>query len=91
MAATQAKHRQSLEKAVIDSNCSVQKRGPMYGFVVCMTAIIGGVYLIHSGQQAGGLVSIISALGALAVVFVYGKARQRKELQEKSEAIVKRP
>lgn len=89
MAEQQSAHRQEIEKKVIASNCHVQKSGPIFGFIVCMTAIIGGVYLIHSGQQAGGLVSIISALSGLAVVFVYGKKKQKEDLQQKLAALVK--
>lgn len=88
MAENQSQHRQSLEKAVIAANCSTQKTGPIYGFVICMTAILGGVYLIHDGKSAQGLTAIISALSALVLVFVVGKWKQEKELSEKSNALI---
>jgi uncharacterized membrane protein len=88
MAEQQAKHRQGLERAVIDSNIFVQKVGPFLGFVVAMTAIGGGVYLIMQNKEVSGLAAILGALVSLAGVFVYGKSKQRKELNEKAEDFV---
>ena len=90
MAESQLHHRQGLEKAVIEANCKVQKSGPIYGFIICMTAILGGMYLVYVGKSTQGLAAIISALASLAVVFVVGRKKQQKELKEKSEALVNR-
>ena len=54
MAEQQAKHRQSIEKTVIDSNAFVQKVGPFLGFVVAMTAVIGGTILVLKGKDGYG-------------------------------------
>jgi hypothetical protein len=54
-----------------------------------MTAIGGGVYLIQLGKGAAGLASIITALASLAVVFVYGRTKQKQELEQKSDTLVK--
>jgi uncharacterized membrane protein len=43
MAESQLKHRQELEKQVVGSNCKAQQRGPIYGLIVCLAAIFGGV------------------------------------------------
>jgi uncharacterized membrane protein len=91
MAESQQKHRQELEKQVIDSNCRAQQRGPIFGFIVCMSAIGGGVYLIHTGKDASGLASIITALASLAVVFIYGKTTQRQQLREQATGLVAPP
>ena len=87
MAEQQAKHRQSIEKTVIDSNAFVQKVGPFLGFVVAMTAVIGGTILVLKGKDGYGLAAIIGALASLAGVFIYGKRHQRKELDEKAQDI----
>lgn len=89
MAEQQSKHRQNLEKTVVDSNAFVQKAGPFLGFVVAMTAVVGGIELILKGKDGYGLAAIIGALASLAGVFIYGKTRQRKELNEKAEDFVK--
>jgi len=39
-------------------------------------------------MSGAGLTAIISALAALVGVFVYGKSEQKKELKEKSEALL---
>ena len=91
MAENQSRHRQSLETRVVDANCGVQKTGPIYGFIVCMTAILGGIYLIRSGKSPEGLASILGSLGGLVAVFIYGRRKQTKELKEKADAIVPRP
>lgn len=42
MAESQHEHRQKLEKTVVESNAFSQKVGLILGFVVAMTAIVGG-------------------------------------------------
>lgn len=87
MAESQASHRQDLERSVVLSNCHAQKMGPIYGFIVCMTAIVCGTYLIHSGKSGEGLAAIVTALASLSVVFIYGRKKQEKDLKEKADAI----
>ena len=57
------------------------------GFIICMTAIGGGIFLIQSGKGAAGLASIITALASLAVVFVYGRTKQKQELKEQQSTL----
>jgi len=89
MAEQQSKHRQGLERTVVDSNAFVQKLGPFLGFFVAVTAVIGGIFLILKGKDGYGLAAIIGALASLAGVFIYGKSKQKKELEEKAEAFVR--
>ena len=88
MAENQHTHRQELEKHVIHSNVSAQKLGTILGFIVAMTVIIGGVYLVHEGKSGEGLAAILTALAALVGVFVYSKYEQQKDLARKSQALV---
>ena len=85
MAEQQGRHRQEIEKTVINSNAFVQKVGPFLGFIVAMTAVIGGIVLILKGKDGYGLAAIITALASLAGVFIYGKKQQRKNLDEKAQ------
>jgi len=80
MAESQLKHRQDIERRVVDPNCRAQERGPVYGLIVCLAAISGGVYLIHSGQNAAGLAAIITPLAAIVGVFIYGRISQQRQL-----------
>jgi uncharacterized membrane protein len=87
MAESQHTHRQALEKHVIHSNISAQRLGTVLGFVVAMTVVIGGMYLIHEGKSGEGLAAILTALASLVGVFLYSKHEQRKELAKKTEAL----
>lgn len=91
MAENQSQHRQALEKSVIAANIRAQKVGPILGFIVCIAAIASGTFLIYVGKSAAGLVPIIGALGGLAGVFFYGKYQQKKDLGERSTAIISSP
>jgi uncharacterized membrane protein len=90
MVERQSVHRESIEACVVQGNVNSQVRGSWFGFIVSMTAIVGGIYLIAIGKGALGLTSIISSLVALVAVFYYGKRHQKKELTEKSTALEKR-
>ena len=54
-----------------------------------MTAILGGIFLAYEGKETSGIATIITALVGLAGVFVYGKMEQKKELANKTQALVK--
>ena len=87
MAESQSKHRQELEKRVISANIRAQRFGSVLGFLVCMAAIGSGTFLIYAGKSTEGLVPIIGALGGLVAIFVLGKQRQKKELDNKSTTL----
>jgi len=87
MAETQHDHRLTIEDDVVNSNIAAQKLGTILGFIVAMAAIIGGIFLAYIGRETSGLTAIITALVALAGVFVYGKSEQKKDLANKDKAI----
>jgi uncharacterized membrane protein len=88
MAEQQSRHRQTIETKVIDSNVFVQKLGPILGFIIAMTAVVGGIVLILKGKDGYGLASILTPLAGLVGVFIYGKQRQKKELEDKAEGFI---
>ena len=87
MAESQHHHRQGLESHVIHSNVSAQKLGTVLGFIVAMTVVIGGMYLVHEGKSTAGLATILTALASLVGVFLYSKHEQQKDLAKKTEAL----
>lgn len=91
MTEQQSKHRQELEKTVVESNAFVQKLGPFLGFIVAMTVVAGGFVLIERGRDAYGIAAIVAALASLVGVFIYGKSKQRKELDDKAKDFVRPP
>ncbi len=90
MAERQGAHREALETTVIVAGVKSQTRGAWFGFIISMTAIMGGIYLVTLGKDGQGLAAIISSLAALTAVFVVGKRKEGKELKEKSDALAKR-
>ncbi|MGA8151018.1 MAG: DUF2335 domain-containing protein [Terriglobales bacterium] len=90
MAEKQSTHRESIETTVVTAGVESQTRGSWFAFIIAMTAILSGVYLIKLGKDTEGLSAIIGSLVALAGVFVYGKKKESTELKEKSNALAKR-
>jgi len=76
-----------MEKKVVDSNCSSQKWGLVFGFIIAMTVVIGGIWLISKSKDVMGISSIVAALVSLAGVFIYGKKSQAKEIAAKTAAL----
>ncbi|HZW94289.1 MAG TPA: DUF2335 domain-containing protein [Candidatus Eremiobacteraceae bacterium] len=87
MAENQHTHRQGLEKHVIHSNVAAQRLGTILGFIVAMTVVIGGMFLVHEGKSGEGLAAILTALASLVGVFLYSKHEQQKELAKKTDAL----
>jgi uncharacterized membrane protein len=87
MAESQHSHRLELEKHVITSNVAAQKLGTILGFVVAMTVVVGGIWLVHEGKSVAGLTAVITALASLVGVFLYSKREQQRELARKTAAL----
>lgn|GEM_PF-2006771 len=68
------------DRAIIrDRSLNQSRNGQIFGFVLCMTAILGGIYLSANGMATAGVVAIIGALVALAGAFIYGKYQEGKD------------
>jgi len=60
----------------------------IFGFVICLTAIAGGIYAVTMGKEGFGIAAIVSALAAPLAVFIYGKSRQKKDLQTSQQGVI---
>ena len=79
MAETQSKHRQTMERNIVNANISNEKKGLVFGFSIGLFAIIVGLICTLLGQPLPA--SFIGGGGVigLVVVFVYGsKSRKPK-------------
>lgn len=85
MAEEQAKHRQELEKAVIQSDIRDGKTGLYLGFTIGVVAIIAGAICIMYGHSISGGVLGGSAVPGLTAVFVYGSRQRKKEREAKQQ------
>lgn len=50
LAEGQSKHRQQMEAKVVASDCRAQDRGPVYGFIVAMSALVLSGVLLYEGK-----------------------------------------
>jgi uncharacterized membrane protein len=85
MAENQARHRQELEKRIIESDTKNSRLGLHYGLIIGLAAVVGGVYCISSGYEVGGSIVGGTGLTGLVGVFVYGSRQKRKERERRFE------
>lgn len=84
MAEKQQDHRQALETKAINEQLTQSKRGQTFGLLIGLTAIIGGVACILLGHEWSGAFLGGGGLTGLVSVFVIGKNKQAKSLDEKT-------
>ena len=49
--------------------------GQLFAFVVVMSALGGGFYLVNDGKDTAGMAAIITAIAAPLATFVYNRTR----------------
>lgn len=79
MAENQSSHRQVIEKRIISFDILKGIMGQVFAFIIIMTTIIGGIYLIYSGKTLVGLASLFLPLAGTAGIFIYNKNREPKK------------
>jgi uncharacterized membrane protein len=84
MAEKQQEHRMSLETAAISEQLKQSKRGQIFGLLIGLTAIIGGATCISLGHEWSGAILGGGGLTGLVSVFVIGKKKQARSLDDKS-------
>jgi uncharacterized membrane protein len=85
MAEKQQSHRIYLEKAVINSDINMAKRGQNFGFIITIGLIIIGTGFVIMGIDIGAYASFISAAGFLIASFIGASKKKERELKEKKE------
>jgi len=83
MAEVQGSHRRTLEQKVIDSDIANSRRGAWFGFIIGMTAILGGGFLIFFDKSITGSILGGAGIVGLVSVFIYGSTQRKKERQAK--------
>lgn len=79
----QVDHRISLESKVVDSDIKKSNIGQVAAFIISMTAIIGGIYLITIGKDITGFVAMFGTLATLAAVFFTAQKSRKNERERK--------
>jgi uncharacterized membrane protein len=82
MAENQSKHRQQIEKKVINSNIANEKVGMIFAFILTAIFIISGATLILFDKQVAGYLALFGVGGFNA----YNYLTKRREEKNKSRA-----
>lgn len=82
----QGRHRRKLENQVIWNNVVGGILGQLFGFLLMVSAVGLGGFLIYSDKPVAGLASIISAVGGAAYVLRRAEMARREDLARKREA-----
>lgn len=85
MAESQAMHRQTIERAVIEGNIKAQSRAQRDGLIIILSVVGIGAWLMSQGKDAYGFGAIVGSLGTLVGVFMWGRYRQERERKEKAQ------
>ena len=83
MTEQQSKHRQALESKVVASDIFSSKLGLIFGFILGIVAIVGGLLLGLQGQPIYGTIFGGLYLVGIVGVFVFGSQQRRKERQSR--------
>jgi uncharacterized membrane protein len=78
IAERESDHRRALQRRAI----RLSELGLAAGFAIAMTALGGGIFLVHEGSQAEGMSSIILAIASLVLVFLTRGRRQNVDPAE---------
>lgn len=86
MVEDQSRHRQELEKKVVESDIRLAKWGQVLGFVIAISGlVVSAVVSIFGNEIAGGIIGV-GTLASLVGVFMYGtKQSVVSEMEEKEE------
>lgn len=87
LVAAQSEHRMKLEKTVIESDVRSAVTGQWLSFIVMMTAMLIGAYIIQIGKSAEGFATIIAAVGALTGLSIYAVRTRSEERKGKAVAV----
>lgn len=87
MAKSQNDHRISIEKQVVSSNLSSQKRGQFFAFILFLITIIGSFSLIYLGKN-WGMIGVISVFISGIGLFLEEKQKQNTSLEKKDTEMV---
>ncbi len=90
MAEDQSTHRRDLEKTVVGGEQFRANKGLWFGFIIGMTTIVGGLFLIYFDKQWQGFIFSLGGLVALVGTFIFGKKEKESDLSQKEKGLLER-
>jgi uncharacterized membrane protein len=88
MALRQSRHRQELERKVIESDIRRSRDGLWVGGALSLTSILLGAVAVFTGHDTAGATIATATVVSLAGVFVYGTTSRRKEREQQGKAVM---
>ena len=87
MAEAQASHRRNMEEVELHSDVMLEARGQLFGFVLAVVSLGGGMVLVGLDKTLLGTAAVIGAVAALVGLFVWarGKGRDLSPPKRRSE------
>ena len=85
MAEENGKHRRRMEWRMLTLSVVSNFSGQVFAFVVVITGIFAGVYLLTKDKPVSGLISMIVSLAPVAYRFIHFDKRSRKTKGDKEE------
>lgn len=72
----ESQHRREMEDKYLSGNIASHKLGQLFGFIIALVVIIGGIYLIATDKQIAG--SILIGTTALGLIGLFTGNSQNK-------------
>jgi uncharacterized membrane protein len=82
IAERESDHRRAMQRRAV----RLSELGLAAGFTIAMTALCGGIFLVHEGSQVEGMSSIILAIASLVLVFLTRGKRHVAEAAASAQA-----
>lgn len=95
MAEKQQEHRHSMEMRIVRGEIGAEYLGQLFAFLLGVTGMGGGIYLMAIGVSGFGIAAFLAALATLAGAFIITKkndaALQKESLQDQQEGNAMKP
>ncbi|MHB1095572.1 MAG: DUF2335 domain-containing protein [Gemmatimonadaceae bacterium] len=75
----QATHRQAMERKFLNFNGTAQVLGVVIAGLFLLSAVAGGVYLLHDGKTLQGFGAMLAGIVPVAVTFLKQRRDQQSE------------
>jgi uncharacterized membrane protein len=82
---SQSHHRMDMESRVITSDIWKSWTGLILGFIIAMSIVMAGTWLITQNHDVAGGSMITTGIASIVGAFIYGTRSQRQERTEKSK------
>ena len=69
---------------VLENDANIFKKGQILGFIVMLTALIGGFFLVYTNHESGGYSTVVGVILSYFVSVIY-KNKVNRKLEEKEE------